>query len=381
MLSSFRLHEKLTGLELLDYAARSLHPSQSDPNGDFGEPPVTLFHNGRLVIDLYPWFSSSTTIHQHGFSGVFCVLAGGSVHTRYSFHERDRIEARLRRGDLRSEVSERLAVGDARPIHSGDALIHGLFHLEHPSFSIVLRNTTDPDRQPQFQYFRNGLAIDPFHDPIELRRPLQILAAVHRIDPARYVELSSEFVEQRPAYDTFQLLMRHQPLLEKDVALREQVQALVRKRWGELADTMLAALEDRRRTRAFNKLREKITDPDHRFLLALLLNVPRRRDVIALVQRSYPDGSAVERLTRWVLELTQHPELGVRFTETQLAVLQAYLSTETDADQQPDPDAAVLEVLARTFQRSDLDRQVAHLRRFRETIRTQTLFSSLVEGT
>src|SRR4051794_26008812 len=51
----------------------------------FGEPPVLLFEAPRFYIEALFWLSGTTSIHEHGFSGVFAVLAGSSVHNHWHF--------------------------------------------------------------------------------------------------------------------------------------------------------------------------------------------------------------------------------------------------------------------------------------------------------
>src|SRR5512139_3585855 len=69
-----------------------LRPSLGlQPNAEFpfGEPPITLFTGRRFYIDALFWLDGTTSIHQHGFDGAFCVLHGGSIHSTYDFIERD----------------------------------------------------------------------------------------------------------------------------------------------------------------------------------------------------------------------------------------------------------------------------------------------------
>jgi hypothetical protein len=40
-------------------------------------------------------------------------------------------------------------------------------------------------------------------------------------------------------------------------------------------------------------------DPEHRFFLALLLNVSTRTDLLALVEQSFPEAPPVETILRW----------------------------------------------------------------------------------
>ena len=62
---------------------------QEDPNASFGEPPVTVYQGARFHIDVYFWFTATTALHQHGFSGAFQVLAGASIHSWYEFEPDD----------------------------------------------------------------------------------------------------------------------------------------------------------------------------------------------------------------------------------------------------------------------------------------------------
>ena len=58
-------------------------------------------------------------------------------------------------------------------------------------------------------------------------------------------------------------------------------------------------------------LRTTITDPGHRFFLALLMNAPTRVDLLALVARRFPDEPAVAVVLRWMEELTEVSDEGV----------------------------------------------------------------------
>src|SRR5579863_7944072 len=58
-------------------------PEQVSLHNTFGQPPITLFNNGKLVVDLYLWVAADTTIHSHGFRGAFRVLHGISLQESY----------------------------------------------------------------------------------------------------------------------------------------------------------------------------------------------------------------------------------------------------------------------------------------------------------
>src|SRR5215208_5129839 len=75
-------------------------PRQQDPQAKFGNPPVTLFVGPRFYIDVYYWLDSTTSIHQHSFSGAFQVLLGGSVHSRYRFAKQREINPHFLVGEI-----------------------------------------------------------------------------------------------------------------------------------------------------------------------------------------------------------------------------------------------------------------------------------------
>ena len=51
----------------------------------FGQPPITIYSHPRFYIEVLCWMDATTSIHQHAFSGAFHVMAGSSMHTRYTF--------------------------------------------------------------------------------------------------------------------------------------------------------------------------------------------------------------------------------------------------------------------------------------------------------
>jgi len=56
--------------------------------------------------------------------------------------------------------------------------------------------------------------------------------------------------------------------------------------------------------------RSTITSEEHRFFLALLLNVPSREKILELVTQRYPETDPVEKILDWVEELSQTRVLG-----------------------------------------------------------------------
>jgi hypothetical protein len=78
---------------------------------------------------------------------------------------------------------------------------------------------------------------------------------------------------------------------------------IARRRHGELVDLIRPVFDKvNRQTNLFYR-RGQITSRDHRFFLALLLNVPDRLKFLELVSSRYPDRDPVDTVTDWVEEL------------------------------------------------------------------------------
>ena len=70
-LAELPAHEHIRASDVVEWAATTpALPLQLDPQSQFGDPPLTVYNDGCLVIDIYFWLHSSTSIHQHAFAGV-----------------------------------------------------------------------------------------------------------------------------------------------------------------------------------------------------------------------------------------------------------------------------------------------------------------------
>lgn len=137
---------------------RAALPDQVNLHNTFGQPPVTLFNNGRFVVDLYFWLTSDTSIHSHGFRGAFRVLHGSSLHEVFTVRTIRRVAADAALVDLGTPRAELLQAGAVRAIRPGRGLTHGVIHLENPTVTLCVK-TINEARLAQWKYFPNGLAI------------------------------------------------------------------------------------------------------------------------------------------------------------------------------------------------------------------------------
>ena len=293
----------VTARDLLDWVlhTRTL-PEQFDPASKFGQPPLTMYRSSRFLIDALFWMDGTTDIHQHGFSGAFQVLAGGSVHAEYAFRLDEPISDALLLGRVEFQRFEILGPGDTRTIGAGKSLIHALFHLERPSVTIVIRTLREPEAGPQYLYHPPSLAIDPFAEDPLLARRLEALEVLHAIDPAGHEQAVGELFDDADLLAVFRVAKHHLGRVQNLERLRELLER-ARPRHGARIDLLMPVLEEIARLGAIIHKRTLMTGADHRYFLALLLNLPTRAAVFEAVALRYPGRDPVDLVMQWIQDL------------------------------------------------------------------------------
>jgi len=133
-------------------------PEQVSLHNTFGQPPITLFNNGELVVDLYLWVAADTTVHSHGFRGAFRVLHGKSLQETYDVRVSKRIAPGVMQCDPGTPEMSILEPGDVRPILPAEKLTHRVIHLESPTVTLCVKTINEP-RLHQWEYYADGLAV------------------------------------------------------------------------------------------------------------------------------------------------------------------------------------------------------------------------------
>ncbi len=133
-------------------------PEQVSLHNTFGQPPVTLFNNGKFVVDLYLWVAADTSIHSHGFRGAFRVLHGNSLQETYTVKVSRRIAPGVMQGDPGVPQMSILEPGDVRAILPAEELTHRVIHLESPTVTLCVKTINEPDLY-QWEYYPDGLAL------------------------------------------------------------------------------------------------------------------------------------------------------------------------------------------------------------------------------
>jgi hypothetical protein len=294
-----------------DFLLRDEQPMQSQSS--FGQPELIVFEDPRLYIQVLFWMEGTTDIHQHMFSGAFHVLEGSSIHSQFRFEERREISAHMHVGRLRLEATELLEAGQTREIVAGPGLIHALFHMDMPSVTVVLRTQTDAGSAPQWTYLPPRLAVDPLWNDALTTRRKQLLDVLERVGDEAYVPLVLEMLERLDFERGFFVLQNSVRALRDGGAWDGALNTFVG-RHGALAVGIGETIREIERRDSLVALRSVVEDADHRFFLALLLNVPEREGILRMVGERFP-GDPVETVMRWLGELGEETDEGVRILD------------------------------------------------------------------
>lgn len=301
---------KNVGLEEMihEFLVNDEQPFQSQSG--FGQPELVAFNDPRFYIQILFWMEGTTEIHQHEFSGAFHVMQGSSVHSEFDFVGARSVTPHLRIGDLRMKQIELLESGRTVPITSGRECIHSLFHLDTPSVTVVVRTHHDPGTGPQYNYLPPHIAIDPIHtDALTMRRK-QLLDVLETLDHPSYATRVREMVGSLDFERGFNTLLHAMDRLQV-LDEWEPVLATFQKRHGELAKGVPETLAESLRRDSISQMRYHIENPEHRFFLALLMNVQNRSDIHALITERFPDHSPIEMILGWAEELIEPADFGI----------------------------------------------------------------------
>ncbi len=315
-------------------------PGQTDLEERFGQPPITLFSDGRFQIEIYFWLDGSTDIHEHGFSGAFYVLGGSSVHSQYHFEPNRIYNHLLQTGELQVKQVEVLKQGDCRPIVAGSQGIHSLFHLDRPSTTIVIR-TDAPWEFPQLSYKWPSLA-HAGHDhrtQIQTRRS-QVIALLRNIDHSDFVPQLTEALLTSEPYERCLLLADHRDYFAGKPAEFRKLLTQLMQRDRDLVKCLVEVFKHQSKTHAIHELRYHVRGVELRFFLALLVNLHCRRNILSLTSQQFPDRSPEDQILEWIQELAQiqingdstQNALGIDLNSTSLDVLRNVLEGQLPDD-------------------------------------------------
>ena len=323
-------HEHVSPWELAQLG-RAPHRMPQQGSAGFGQPPLAVWGCERMYIEVLYWLDSTTAIHQHSFSGAFAVLEGSSLHTQYKFRPDVKASDDLHIGKLTWISSEFLPRGSVHQIQSGPQFVHALFHLDHPSVSVVVRNYHDEGSPPQLGYLPPGIGVDHSLVDPRLERALDLYRMLVDIGRIRQAEqIVSGIIKQADLVSVY-LAMAAIGDTEVERAIAMRIRERARKLHGAVIDTIAEALEQQEESRRVTLLRSRVTDPDLRYFLALLLVVPTPAALHRLVAERAPGQDFVAVVMRWLTALAEVEAFSFRLDEVQLRVIELMMRRHTFA--------------------------------------------------
>lgn len=352
-LEAANLPGKISAWEVISWTLKqAMLPEQRDLRGSFGDPPITLYNSPRFHIDVYFWLEGTTAIHQHGFCGAFQVMHGSSIHSHYEFTPTDSVNLFTEIGEMNLKTVEYLAVGKIRQIAAGRQYIHGLFHLDQPSATIVVRTSRSPMNLPQFSYYKPSLAVDPFFEEPNTTKKLQCLTALIRSNHPDTDRHIGELLDESDFQTSFTILSKVRSFLQenqfeqmfKTGASGKRFDALleiVNKRHGARAEVFPKIFAHQEKVGEIVKRRNFVKEPDHRFFLALLMNVEGKERILSLIKERFPEADPIEKILDWTFDLAQTRVLGVNipnalgiadFGNLDLFILENFLKDKSDEE-------------------------------------------------
>jgi hypothetical protein len=180
--------------------------------------------------------------------------------------------------------------------------------------TITIRNYKSPGAAGQFSYLRPFLAHNAFFSDAFLKRKLQtveLLLKMKHPDADGFISALIDSSDFQTAYFVMKKVFQFLCHRELDQAMElsrnaDRFQSLLERahaKHGELAELLLPVYEEAWRQDEIVRRRATVESEDHRFFLALLLNVPDRETVISLVKEKFPDRDAIDLAAGWTKEL------------------------------------------------------------------------------
>jgi hypothetical protein len=328
-------------------------PAQLDLGSAFGDPPLTLFSGSRFVIDVYFWLDGTTSVHQHRFSGAFQVLLGSSLQTQYEFVEERKVNEHMSVGHITLLQVQLLSKGDIERILPGQQLTHSVFHLDRPSATITIRTRSTPSAGVQFDLHRPYIAEDGFFNEPLMQRKVQtvsLLLATKKTEADPMIGDLAASSDLQTAYHVLGAALQHLTANSLEALFPvspgrhrfARILARARESHGEVIDRIEAVLDERDRLRDLTARRRMITGAEHRYLLALALNIKGRQRILELVRQRFPDREPVQTIVGWIDELSKVGALGSRepnvlgisnFSQAHLRCLETALAGSGEFDE------------------------------------------------
>ena len=306
-------------------------PKQFDPHQKFGDPPITLFHSGKFLIDAYVWLTPLLAVHDHAFCGAFAVVSGSTVQVTYHFDERQEIARNFRVGDLIPVRIEAMPPGSIMPIIAGEDFIHATWHLAKPTISLCVRTVKlEEDYYPQFHYYPPHFALADLPSPIT-RRFLSLLSLQSQIYGREALEaLVCKLLDQGDSLLAFHCLRKYISLTAdwKDAEpVIDRLQSLYPALFTNLREMLRWTHRE-----AWHYDLSKAAEPEQRLLLGLLQTYSSQEQIVQAMRSLYPGQDPAALLIRWIESASASGAISAEVTPANSTLIRLALKKLGGAD-------------------------------------------------
>jgi hypothetical protein len=278
--------------ELTRWVLRPDKVAPRDSSRLFSNLPITVARGTGFFVELLLWTTSTSSIHQHSFSGAFTVAKGSSIHSQFKVDTLERIteSVQLVKGSL--DTTELLKPGMVRRITAGRQLTHSVFHLDEPTLSIVVRTVYEPWHLPQLTLFPPNYTYAPAwlmrDGQIDyLTRAFQVMSTISAPD---FMQVALDRFGDLDFGRALVLLAETFPMfIGPDL---ERVLARFKEAHGRLAEGLPAVAKRYDFEARIRRLRHVTADEDERFALAALM-VAQDHEQARRILGTHPRGEAL----------------------------------------------------------------------------------------
>lgn len=354
-LQAAQLHDTLSPYEVIRWGMKhGARPKQLDENGNFGQPPLTVWRNADFLIDVYFWITPEISIHDHSFSGAFTNLSGNTLHCTYSFFAESRKHSNVASGELTLTGIDYLQQGSVTPIIAGRKFIHRVWHLSPCMTTLVVRTPRTQKKSKMFDYFENGLAVRGMNPepPFTHKRRL-LLRHLFLIKHSDRHRLATELLLGPDPWVAARFFrMYYELLLEEtdratSLEVIDTVMKQMKKKHGQWIEAVGGTVACSYLDRSVNW--RNLMNEDHRLLVALLRTFPARARIYEWIQRLHPGRDPQEAVLTWLAGMRADDSLNLQISELHLKVLGAMLTglspQETGRELSEQPGSAPVETL------------------------------------
>jgi hypothetical protein len=265
--------------------------------------------------------------------------------------------------------SELLTRGSVHQIRSGPQFVHALFHLDHPSVSVVVRNYHDEGAPTQLGYLPPGIGIEPLVEP-RLERALELYRMLVDIGRVRDAEQILGGIIKQPDLMAVYLAMATIGEGAEERAIGQRIRERARKLHGAVIDRLADAIDREEEARRVKALRSRVTAPDLRYFLALLLVVPTPAALRRLIAERTPGADFVTTVIGWLTVLAEQYAFDIRLDAVQLRLVELMMRGQSLA--------AIKQTLVKEYGRARMLALTPNLRQRHQHVTSSAYLERLV---